>query len=594
MAKVFPTIFVHEMNSPEMEKLGIQTEFEIYKKLKNLSDDFTIFCGPKFIKRNKDGDMRDGEYSDFIIIHKSMGIAFLECKGGTIRYSSNEAKWYQNEKRLKKSPLQQASSGKFALRALLNSPKYRDEIQFDNIPSIHGAIFPNTPGLNNVQYGTDIKPEMIIWAKDCENLEKSILKILQLNRSKFLIEDKLIILIKKILYGDTLESPFRNILKYGEHAQDLEFDEAQQSFLLSVFNNQKMIIEGLAGTGKTIIAAKIACNPEYDNKKVLILTKTKGLCQFLKVLSKNKERSSRNFRVYSIDQFVKQTATRLNFPMTGLKRFSSDEEKNEHFDVYSPQLCQSIFEMHPNEKFDLVLVDEAQDFHKNWFNALNSITSEEGRIFFFYDPLQTTILNSMTEILRKPKEINFPVFNFNGNYRNSSIISNFLSKLITKYFPEMNLKYSSHSKIHVGREIELIEAQNFEDIIDKSIDKVKYLIKTEGFKGSDIVVLGVDSMRPSNYGTRKSMTSELKKLGLEVINAWDYSKPYLEDGMENNISFSDVRSFKGLEKSAVLLVNFSEVNKENIQKIYTGLSRARGDLTVITYKKALDQLKEFV
>ena len=39
--------------------------------------------------------------------------------------------------------------------------------------------------------------------------------------------------------------------------------------------NEKMIIEGLAGTGKTIIAAKIACDPEYDDKKVLILTKTK-------------------------------------------------------------------------------------------------------------------------------------------------------------------------------------------------------------------------------------------------------------------------------------------------------------------------------
>ena len=72
-----------------------------------------------------------------------------------------------------------------------------------------------------------------------------------------MIEDKLIILIKKILYGDTLESPFRNILKYGEHAQDLEFDEAQQSFLLSVFNNQKMIIEGLAGTGKQLLLQKL-------------------------------------------------------------------------------------------------------------------------------------------------------------------------------------------------------------------------------------------------------------------------------------------------------------------------------------------------
>ena len=113
--------------------------------------------------------------------------------------------------------------------------------------------------------------------------------------------------IRKFLYGDDLESPFKHIVKYGEHAQDLEFDQDQQSFLLSVFQNQKMIIEGLAGTGKTIIAAKIACNPIYDDKKVLILTKTKGLCQFLKILSSNSNRSSKNFRIYSIDQFVKNS-----------------------------------------------------------------------------------------------------------------------------------------------------------------------------------------------------------------------------------------------------------------------------------------------
>ena len=29
MAKVFPTIFVHEINSPEMEKLGINTHGSI-------------------------------------------------------------------------------------------------------------------------------------------------------------------------------------------------------------------------------------------------------------------------------------------------------------------------------------------------------------------------------------------------------------------------------------------------------------------------------------------------------------------------------------------------------------------------------------
>ena len=51
MAKIFPSIFPHDLDSPEMLKLGIQVEYEIYNKLKKLSNDFEIFCGPKFIKK---------------------------------------------------------------------------------------------------------------------------------------------------------------------------------------------------------------------------------------------------------------------------------------------------------------------------------------------------------------------------------------------------------------------------------------------------------------------------------------------------------------------------------------------------------------
>ena len=94
MAKIFPSIFPYNLDDPEMLKLGIQTEYEVYNKLKKFSDDFEILCGPKFLKKNIHGDMRDGEYADFIIIHKNKGILFLECKGGNISYNPNEAKWY--------------------------------------------------------------------------------------------------------------------------------------------------------------------------------------------------------------------------------------------------------------------------------------------------------------------------------------------------------------------------------------------------------------------------------------------------------------------------------------------------------------------
>ena len=161
-------------------------------------------------------------------------------------------------------------------------------------------------------------------------------------------------------------------------------------------------------------------------------------------------------------------------------------------------------------------------------------------------------------------------------------------------FKEFNLSYSKHSKVNEGKPPELIEANSFDEIIDQTIIKVKHLITNEKFKPKDIGILGVDSMLPSKYGSYKSMTKELTKIGLKVIGAWDYSLPYMDVKEENSISFSDIRSFKGLEKRVIILVNFQEINKENAEKIYTGLSRARGELIVITHSKAIKQLNEFI
>jgi len=594
MANLFPSIFPYAPDSTEMKKLGIQTEFDVYTKLGTTYDEtIDILCEPKFIKRNYLGAMRDGEYTDFIILHPKKGILFLECKGGLIKYNSTEGKWYQNEKRLDKSPMQQSEDGKRILLGLLKSPYIKKKINIDVIPTIHGAIFPNTPKPHGVTFGTNIKPEMIIWAEDCINLEKSLTKLFNLNKNEYQLTEGDKKLIRTILYGEDLKSPFKEVLKLGEHLQDLEFDQDQQSFLLSVFGNRKMIVEGLAGTGKTIIATKIATHEEYKDKKVLMLTKTKGLCQFLKVLIRNRSASD-NLRIYSIDQFVKKTADRLNVPMTLPTHKATQEELNEHFDNYSPQRCQQIFDMHPAEKFDLLIIDESQDFHKNWFESLSSIIKEDGKIFFFYDPLQTTIPNSMAEILKKPDEIGFPIFSFNANYRNTSSISNLLSKLIKKYFPDTKLFYSKHSKVNKGRKPELIEADSFEKIIEKTIEKVDFLIKEEKFKPKDIGVLGINSMKPSDYGTKLSMTKELKKLDLKVINAWDYSLPYMDPKEENDITFSDVRSFKGLEKRVIILVNFAELNEKSVQQIYTGLSRARGHLIIISNQKSISQIKELL
>ena len=591
MAKIFPSIFPYDLDSPEMLKLGIQVEYEIYNKLKKLSNEFEIFCGPKFIKKNLHGDMRDGEYSDFIIVHKDKGILFLECKGGNISYKPNEVRWYQNKNILKKSPIKQANDGKLSLIALLQSSKYKEEININSIPTIHGAIFPNTPKPENITLGADIKPEMIIWAEDCENLNSSILNLLNLNQSKKEISDQEKKTIQKILYGDKLDNPFKEILKHGEHMQEIEFDEDQRMLYDFMFNNKKLIIRGLAGTGKTILAAKKAVEESNNEKRVLVLTKTVGVGRFLSLLTRSKQFKRNFLEISSIDGFVSNLARRLKMDINNPQKLE-DDEKRKHFDEYLPNLCKKIFEENVDKKFDVLIVDEGQDFHKNWYDILKQMVKDDGHMFLFYDPLQKQISNSMAETLNENKD-NYPYFNLTANYRNSSSITNFLSKLINKFYSDMNASYSKFSKFD-GKKPEFIVADTFDEIVDKSKNKVLRLISEEKFNGSDIAILSDLSMKPANYDSKNSLRANLEENDLEVISAREYAMPYIREGYENKITFDSIKRFKGLEKPIIILVNLDNNldNEDKMRDIYSGLSRARGHLIIVSNQQSINYLKE--
>ena len=124
--------------------------------------------------------------------------------------------------------------------------------------------------------------------------EQSINNLLDLNKTQKAITDIERQKIQKILYGDRLDNPFKEILKYGEHMQEIEFDEDQRMLYNFMFGNKRLIIRGLAGTGKTILAAKKATEESNNEKKVLVLTKTVGVGRFLSLLTRSKQ-FKRNF-----------------------------------------------------------------------------------------------------------------------------------------------------------------------------------------------------------------------------------------------------------------------------------------------------------
>lgn len=590
MAKIFPSVFPYDLESPEMLKLGKQVEYDVYCKFKKFSEDFEIFYGPNYLHKNFYGDMRDGEYSDFIVLHKNKGILFLECKGGQISYNPREGRWYQNKNILKRSPIKQANEGKLEFIKLLKSTKYKNDIKVDAIPTIHGALFPNTPKPSEIILGADIKPEMIIWAQDYEEFEKNILNIFELNKSEKEITSTEKEIIQKILFGDQIDNPFKEILKYGEHMQKIEFDADQTMLYNFLFNNKRLIIRGLAGTGKTIIAAKRALDESNREKKVLVLTKTVGVGRFLSLLTRTSEFKRKYLEISSIDGFVSNLARKLKIEIHSPQKLD-DEKKREHFDEYLPDVCKKIFKLHPDKKYDTLIVDEGQDFHENWYESLKSIVKDEGHMYLFYDPLQKQISNSMAEILMKNKD-NYSFFNLTANYRNSSTITTFLSKLINVFYKDTEVQYSKLSKFD-GKNPEFIIANTFDEIINKTKNKVIKLIEEEKFDGRDIAILNDKSMKPANNNSVNSLRTNLEEVGLDVISAREYAIPYIREDHKNKITFDSIKRFKGLEKPIIILINLEEdLNDEKkIRDIYSGLSRARGHLIIISNQKSIEFLK---
>tara|TARA_X000001036_G_C20376042_1_gene682576 strand:+ start:138 stop:671 length:534 start_codon:yes stop_codon:yes gene_type:complete len=177
MANIFPNIFPYNEDSPQMEKLGIQTEYAVYQKIKDIYDDSVdILYGKDFLTRNAFGDLKSGELSDFLIIHPNKGILFLECKGGLMEWDKMKQLWSQSNKIIQKSkgPFEQAKKGMYSFMDLFKEKygemkfihKINKEVKVSaswekEIPKFTGAIFPNTPK-HRGSLPADVKPEMII------------------------------------------------------------------------------------------------------------------------------------------------------------------------------------------------------------------------------------------------------------------------------------------------------------------------------------------------------------------------------------------------------------------------------------------------
>lgn len=311
--------------------------------------------------RIRDPHGYEGE-GDFVLAHPDHGFLVLEVKGG--RIEQRDGLWFQNGEPMKEPPLEQGTG--FAKKLSL---RLRDA---DCAAPAFGAAvcFPDTyvgsqPSQDNLTGRVLGRGELAYIADALRPMMKRSFPEPRPARGRW-------IEALHRLWGETWV-PSLGLGLRAKEAQDarLGLDPTQLEVLDGLLENDRVLVQGGAGSGKTLIAAEAARRLAASGKKVLLLCFTTPLHKWL----------AGRLEGSGVDVSTMSALTTGLFRAAGIHLPPVLEGTEAWGEVYAKasDLC--------THDWDVVLVDEAQDLQfEAW--VLVSNLAEGKRLFAFHDPGQ--------------------------------------------------------------------------------------------------------------------------------------------------------------------------------------------------------------
>ena len=370
-----------------VEIIAGSREDEMFIALSNLPDEYYVFHSFVLIT-NTEGILRESE-TDFVIFHPQKGILCLEAKAGHVR--CHQGKWYYGSgvEMSRGGPFRQADLNKWKLQKYFEEKGMLDI--WDKCKPIHAVWFPSISRkeLNSIQFPSDGDRSITLTEESLTNTEKDIERLFAMElasgkemavskaESKRILENILCpsfdLVPSMVSELGIKRNVFNRLLK--EQANILNFLE-EQPFA---------VINGAAGTGKTMIALEKARRHSENGERVLFLCFNRFLCDYCKA-----NFAHSNIVYNTIDGFAcSYCATETSdYPLL------QERLENAYYEGSFP--------------FKHVIIDEGQDFGQDRIeeteiiNLLETIVlSEEvnGSFYLFYDK------NQLVQGSRIPKYI---------------------------------------------------------------------------------------------------------------------------------------------------------------------------------------------
>ena len=552
MAQIFPEDF-----HIENKEFRFSSEIGTLLRLKSeLPDQYSVFHGIHWTRIEEDAAIY-GEI-DFLVVNQYGKILAIEQKETKIERSKagDLLAIYDsaNGRRSEKSISSQVTRNIHSLRQEFSRRHSGKSIQIDHLLYLPTATITG-PLPSSLAIGR------VVDQSESINLPEIILKIFEDNPipSGDNVADALS--IRDFLSEKAFITPQLGLL--GRSAKVLTtrlaggLSEWAERLEFSPFN---LWVQGTAGSGKTQLALKELKRAKSNNQTSMYLCFNRPLADAMKLVAPEPNNCMTFHELASL--LSKQKGHEVDF------------EKNNAFQDLENFLLKNIADL--VGQLDVLVVDEGQDFERQWGESLVTMVKEGGRIIWLEDPSQDLYKRWDTNWTGWVK-LTSPI-----NYRSPQRLVNLMNALQLTSDP----LESGNGFAGMIPEIYTYEVGSVNEATECAVlDLLK-----EGYAPESIAVLSFRGMANSAL-----LSGDVKTLAdLKIKKFVGYDSKGSAIWSDGQLFVDTLFRFKGQCADAVILteIDFDEWTDDIKKRLFVGLSRARLMASMVVTERAGELLDQ--
>jgi hypothetical protein len=562
---------------------------------------------------------------DFLILTEKCCIICLEVKGGSYEISSGM--WYRLPSREseRRSPLEQVTTAMYALKKHYETTFFRSSpllsfgcaVAFTDSEFATDTIRAHLPRIIERPVAQDpnrLGESLADYADKCP--PERTKRLLRNDRRKWqealeAMDDLQLELEKTVTITNRPETIFRSDLE-TLRPQLLRLTNDQLNSLKRVRLNDRCVIDGAAGTGKTVLAMELVRERCEKGESVALLCSNSNL-------SRRFERWTETLPVDNGGTVVAGTPAtlplgvfRANSALLNKHRQRLEKwpELGESLKLgyldngWSPFIDEVIGDLGPEGIFDYLIVDETQNLCDEVFlkmmDALLKGGLANGRWTMFGDFTNQDIVSS------RPNGIDV-LTNFGLNWsndmletncRNTHEISEAVARLVDIESPPM-------SGVH-GPLVQIEHFKSPKELGDL-LDNLVVNFKDKHFLSRQIILLS--SKSGDEFDTKRTYGGwtllNIREEAVPALKSREGVLVYDDTSSSDTLRYSDVYDFQGLESDLAILVlpvaddqvvlagGITLPREEHLNRmLYTGMSRAKTMLIVVAHESYRETLED--